>query len=233
MAIQSFARPTRSPTAVAAWATSRPSMVRIQASRITTNRTQGTEQSGARQSGLAAAAQSGSPARCAPAFQDAPGLSEFRASSPIRSTRSSQACRSRTLSRTRQAGSARSIAARRWKSVTSGRGSSRAWTDYNFNEVNIKENGFLDEFRKAQANLQANIAAGRGNTFAYTGAPGTSPLPIFVGAYNARSSSQCGKSRRCTPARTGRNTTFLGFLAAVQPESARIRQHQHDQRPDR
>jgi len=41
------------------------------------------------------------------------------------------------------------------------------------------ENGFYDEFRKAQANLRANIIAGNGNTFAYTGAPGTSPLPIF------------------------------------------------------
>jgi hypothetical protein len=41
------------------------------------------------------------------------------------------------------------------------------------------ENGFLDEFRKAQANLRANIVAGRGNTFAYTGAAGTVPLPIF------------------------------------------------------
>jgi hypothetical protein len=42
------------------------------------------------------------------------------------------------------------------------------------------ENGFYDEFRKAQANLRANIVAGRGNTFAYTGAAGTSPLPIFM-----------------------------------------------------
>ena len=44
----------------------------------------------------------------------------------------------------------------------------------------IVENGFLEEFRLAQRNLQANIAAGKGNTFAYTGAPGTSPLPIFL-----------------------------------------------------
>lgn len=42
------------------------------------------------------------------------------------------------------------------------------------------ENGFLDEFRKAQANLRANIVAGKGNTFAYTGVAGTSPLPIFM-----------------------------------------------------
>jgi hypothetical protein len=42
------------------------------------------------------------------------------------------------------------------------------------------ENGFYDEFRLAQQNLRANIAAGKGNTFAYTGAAGTSPLPIFM-----------------------------------------------------
>ena len=39
----------------------------------------------------------------------------------------------------------------------------------NYNEINIVENKFIDEFRLAQANLVANIAAGKGNTFAYTG----------------------------------------------------------------
>jgi hypothetical protein len=57
------------------------------------------------------------------------------------------------------------------------------WTYVNVNRAAdrfIIENGFLAEFRLAQRNLQANVAAGRGNTFAYTGAPGTSPLPIFL-----------------------------------------------------
>ena len=57
------------------------------------------------------------------------------------------------------------------------------WTYANLNASEnrfIIENGFVQEFRLAQRNLQANIAAGRGNTFAYTGAPGTSPLPIFL-----------------------------------------------------
>jgi len=45
---------------------------------------------------------------------------------------------------------------------------------------NVYENGFYDEFRKAQANLRANVAAGRPASFAYTGIPGTSPLPIFM-----------------------------------------------------
>jgi hypothetical protein len=55
---------------------------------------------------------------------------------------------------------------------------------FNINEVNIVENGFLDEFKLAQANLQANIKQGKGNTFAYTGAPGTSPLPIILGYFS-------------------------------------------------
>ena len=59
------------------------------------------------------------------------------------------------------------------------------WTTWDMNDSDqwsmlAGENGFYDEFRKAQANLRANIVAGNGNTFAYTGAAGTSPLPIFM-----------------------------------------------------
>jgi hypothetical protein len=92
----------------------------------------------------------------------------------------------------------------------------QSFVDYNFNEINTKENGFLDEFRLAQANLQANIAAGRGNTFAYTGAPGTSPLPIFAGAYNAVSKANAGNPALYTGS-NWTNTTFLGFLALYNP----------------
>ena len=56
----------------------------------------------------------------------------------------------------------------------------------NYNEFNIFENGFLNEFKQAQSNLQANIAAGRGNTFAFTGAPGTVPLPTFLAFFNGQ-----------------------------------------------
>lgn len=58
-----------------------------------------------------------------------------------------------------------------------------------YNEMDIYNAGFgsssnfVDEFQKAQRNLAANIAAGRGATFAYTGIPGTSPLPIFLASY--------------------------------------------------
>jgi hypothetical protein len=58
------------------------------------------------------------------------------------------------------------------------------WVQSNINEINIVENGFVNEFRKAQSNMAANIAAGRGNTFAYTGIPGTSPLPIILAYFS-------------------------------------------------
>ena len=55
------------------------------------------------------------------------------------------------------------------------------------NEVNTIENGFAAEFQLAQANLYANIAAGRGASFAYFGpGTGTSPLPIMLAYFNAQ-----------------------------------------------
>jgi Carboxypeptidase regulatory-like domain len=59
----------------------------------------------------------------------------------------------------------------------------QGWTTYDLNDVenNVVENGLLNEFRLAQANLRANIAAGRGNNFRYYGpGSGTSPLPITL-----------------------------------------------------
>jgi len=90
------------------------------------------------------------------------------------------------------------------------------WTTYNYNEVNIVENGFLDEFRKAQANLQANIAAGRGATFAYTGVPGTSPLPIFLAYFSGRPASQAGNTALYTSTLFS-NSTFVNPLARLNP----------------
>jgi hypothetical protein len=58
------------------------------------------------------------------------------------------------------------------------------WTEEEYNERNLIENGFYDEFKRAMANLQANQTAGLGNTFAYTGIPGTSPLPIYLAYFS-------------------------------------------------
>ncbi len=85
----------------------------------------------------------------------------------------------------------------------------------NYNEVDIVENKFIDEFRLAQANLVANIAAGKSSSgFAYTGAPGTSPLPIFLANLN-------GSSAATDPSKyTGSgwtNSTLVQSMYALNP----------------
>ncbi|HUQ88595.1 MAG TPA: carboxypeptidase-like regulatory domain-containing protein [Vicinamibacterales bacterium] len=91
------------------------------------------------------------------------------------------------------------------------------WDSININEPNITTNNFLNEFRQAQANLQANIAAGRGTTFAYMG-PGTNtnPLPIFLAHFNALSAANAGNAAVYSGAQWT-NATNLGFLAARNP----------------
>jgi hypothetical protein len=95
----------------------------------------------------------------------------------------------------------------------------RGWTDYDLNAVenNILENGLLNEFKLAQANLQANIAAGRGNTFRYAGPnTGTSPLPITLAYFSGLPGAQAGDSTRYTSTLFS-NTTFLNNLAFNNP----------------
>jgi hypothetical protein len=89
------------------------------------------------------------------------------------------------------------------------------WAEENWNERNIDSNGFLQEFQRAQANLQANIAAGRGNTFAYTGAPGTSPLPIHLAYFQG--SRDSGNPAAYTNSNFS-NTAFTARLGSVNPQ---------------
>lgn len=60
-----------------------------------------------------------------------------------------------------------------------------AWRTSNLNEVNIFENGFLNEFRSAQRNLQINQAAGV-QSFQNLGRAGQVNTPIFEAAFGAR-----------------------------------------------
>jgi hypothetical protein len=93
----------------------------------------------------------------------------------------------------------------------------RPWTTLNYNETNIVESGFLNEFRLAQANLQANIAAGRGSTFKYAGAgTGTSPLPITLGYFSGVPASQAGDVTKYTSSLFA-NSTYVNTLAALNP----------------
>ncbi len=87
----------------------------------------------------------------------------------------------------------------------------------NYNELNIIENGFLDEFHLAMANLQANVAAGRGGTFAYMGpGTGTSPLPIFLAYFSGIPRARAGDPTLYTSTNF-RSSTFLNPLARFNP----------------
>jgi hypothetical protein len=69
----------------------------------------------------------------------------------------------------------------------------KLWQQFDLNETNVVENGFYNEFKLAQSNLLANIAAGRGNTFRYFGAgTNTSPLPHHPGKLRG----ECGSRER-------------------------------------
>jgi hypothetical protein len=91
------------------------------------------------------------------------------------------------------------------------------WANVDYNEANIVENGFLDEFRRAQQNLQANIRAGRGNTFAFTGVPGTSPLPIYLAYFSGIPSSSAGNPSLYTSPSFS-DTNFTNPLAMFNPQ---------------
>jgi hypothetical protein len=93
----------------------------------------------------------------------------------------------------------------------------RGWTTYdlNDNENNIVENGVLAEFKLAQANLQANIAAGRGNTFRYFGpGTGTSPLPITLAYFGGKVDPTVAANYTSS---NFTSSTFVNNLAAFSP----------------
>ena len=106
----------------------------------------------------------------------------------------------------------------------------RGWTTYNVNETNIVENGFLNEFKLAQANLQANIAAGRcsgtqnptanpgcQNNFRYFGpGTGTAPLPIYLAYFAGTPAAQAGNQALYTSTSFA-STNFTNALALNNP----------------
>jgi Carboxypeptidase regulatory-like domain len=94
-----------------------------------------------------------------------------------------------------------------------------AWAEENWNERVLFENGFFNEFKLAQANLKANIAANRGATFAYTGAPGTSPLPIHQAFLSGRSGADVTNPARYTATQYS-NAAFVARFGDLEPAVA-------------
>jgi hypothetical protein len=91
------------------------------------------------------------------------------------------------------------------------------WTNYDLNELNIHENGFLTEFLAAQQNLQANIEAGRGSNFRYFGpGTGTSPLPIFLAYFSGLPSAMASDPTRYGSSLFA-NTTYTNPMARFNP----------------
>jgi hypothetical protein len=94
------------------------------------------------------------------------------------------------------------------------------WSELNYNSVRgevLAKNGFLDEFRRAQANLIANNAAGgnRAGSFAYFGpGSGTNPLPIYLAYFNA---SRDVNNAAAYSGTNWTNTTFAGRLVRTNP----------------
>ena len=94
------------------------------------------------------------------------------------------------------------------------------WATENWNEINIYENGFLDEFRLAQANLRANIAAGRGADFRVLRrpAPGRRRCRRI-----SRTSPACPRGAPADPARYTSvtqfaNSAWTGHLGQYEPD---------------
>lgn len=81
------------------------------------------------------------------------------------------------------------------------------WIAVNPNEVNIFENGFLDEFKKAQQNLALN----GGTSFANNGAGGQQALPIFDAAFAGEASGGPG-----IPMVDYANSQFINYLQTGQ-----------------
>jgi hypothetical protein len=99
--------------------------------------------------------------------------------------------------------------------------SRQQWQTFNYNEPNILENGFLDEFKLAQANLQSHIAAGCGGegnlcSFAYRGpGTGTSPLPIYLAFFSGTDFSlagRCNSAAECATMYSNANWTNASFV---------------------
>jgi hypothetical protein len=90
------------------------------------------------------------------------------------------------------------------------------WAEEDWNERSVFSSGFYDEFKLAQRNIAANIAAGLGSRgFAYTGAPGTSPLPIHLAYLNG---SAAANSPAAYTSANFTNQAFINRFSALRPQ---------------
>jgi hypothetical protein len=101
-----------------------------------------------------------------------------------------------------------------------------AWEFENWNTENKYETGVLgtnpvdnvaNQFAIAQQNLRANVAAGRGATFAFTGAPGTAPVPLFLAHFQGLAPGAAGDPANYTSTQFT-NATWVDRLDPFSPD---------------
>jgi len=99
------------------------------------------------------------------------------------------------------------------------------WTTEIWNEINVIENRFLDEFKLAQANLRAHVAAGCGTTgspacsFAYRGpGTGTSPLPTYLAYFARIPASRADDVSAYSGVTQFTNSAWTGHLGEYEPD---------------
>jgi hypothetical protein len=92
------------------------------------------------------------------------------------------------------------------------------WAVVNYNEINVFDNNFINEFRAAQANLQANVAAGLASQgFKYRGpGTGTVPLPTIYAFFHGTTGSPNDPSAYTSANFTANN--FMTQLARFDPD---------------
>ena len=90
------------------------------------------------------------------------------------------------------------------------------WLSLNVNEVNVFENGFLQDFKNAQKNLAINAANGTISFANLNPAGGTVALPILTAAFTGdRNGSQTSSEFRRASFITTLNTGSVGGMANV------------------
>lgn len=88
------------------------------------------------------------------------------------------------------------------------------WHLYGVQEVNIFENGFLNEFQNAQKNLAINAASGV-NSFQNRGLPGQVALPIFQTAFSANGTQPALSASQGFTSNTFINDLNLGLAGSA------------------
>jgi hypothetical protein len=98
------------------------------------------------------------------------------------------------------------------------------WATENWNDLNVTENGFLDEFKLAQQNLRAHVAAGCGTTgnpcsFAYRGpGTGTAPLPTYLAYFAGLARDRASDPAAYAAVTQFANSAWTGHLSQYEPD---------------